>query len=160
MVSCWSRSIARVKWSAVPIKTRRLWTRTRSRPRSWRWLGSRGRCRPGSRGSCRRSRCRCGRRGSGCGCRCRRRRRRRSWREPAASRKYADIVNVLFVLTTGRVKVKRRRISHVTARVIRNDGDVITYLVLLWPAFGRIESRAYRNVRRPGAACVRAIGIK
>ena len=51
-------------------------------------------------------------------------------------------------------------LSPVGVKVIRDDGDVVTYLVLLWPAFGRIERGAYRGVRRPRRACVCAVGIK
>jgi len=35
------------------------------------------------------------------------------------------------MLPTGRVKVKRGRIRHVAARVVRNNSDVITDLVLV-----------------------------
>src|SRR2546427_469070 len=82
------------------------------------WRG----CRSGRSGRCRSWR------GSG------RRRRRR-----AGGWKYAHEIDVLFVLAPARVEVERSRIRHITTGMIRNDGDVVAYLVLVRPAFERTK---------------------
>ena len=43
------------------------------------------------------------------------------------------------MLPTGRVKVKRGRIRHVAARVVRHDRDVITDLILVRIPLHRIK---------------------
>ena len=63
----------------------------------------------------------------------------------------------MFVLAPVWVKIERGRIRHVATRVVRNDGDVIAYLVLIRIAFERIKRIAHGNVRRP---CDAAIGAK
>jgi len=64
------------------------------------------------------------------------------------------------MLSRGWVQVKRGRIRYVAAGVIGDDGDVVPYLVLLWPSLSRIECCAYRDVRRPCRTCICAVGIK
>ena len=64
------------------------------------------------------------------------------------------------MLSRGRVQVERGRIRYVAASVIGDDGDVVPYLVLLWPALCRIERWGYRDVRRPRRTCIGAVGIK
>ena len=64
------------------------------------------------------------------------------------------------MLTRARVKVVGGRVRDVASRVIRHDGDVIAYLVLLRIAFERIKRIAHRNVRRPSNAAIRAEGIE
>ena len=63
-------------------------------------------------------------------------------------------------MITTRVEIERGRIRHVAAGIVRNNGDVIAYLVLIWIAFERIKRRAHRNVRRPGNAGVSAERIE
>src|SRR6266496_4435648 len=105
--------------------------------RPGRWLKSRRRRRPGSscRWWCRR----------GCA--------------PARWR-YPNVINVFFVLSRVRVEIKRRGIRHIASGIIRNDGDVIAYLVLLWIALERIKGVAHGDVRRPCDAAIRAERIK
>ena len=64
------------------------------------------------------------------------------------------------MLSRRRIQVECGRIRYVAAGVIGDDGDVVPYLVLLWPALSRIECLAYRDVRRPRRTCVCAVGIK
>lgn len=64
------------------------------------------------------------------------------------------------MLSRGGIKVKRSGIRHVTASVIGDNGDVISYLILLWPALSRVERCGYRNVRRPRRTRICAVGIK
>ena len=78
---------------------------------------------------------------------------RRTWAD-------ADVIDVLFVLTSRRIKVKRSRIRHVTASQVGYDGDVIPYLILVRPAFLRIERVAHCYIGRPGNTGIRAIRIK
>ena len=58
------------------------------------------------------------------------------------------------------VEVERSGVSHVAASFIRNDRNIIAYLVLIRIAFERIKRIAHRNVRRPGHASVGAEGIE
>jgi len=58
------------------------------------------------------------------------------------------------------VKIERGRIRHVATRVVRNDGDVIAYLVLIRIAFERIKGITHGNVRRPRDAAIRAERIE
>ena len=69
----------------------------------------------------------------------------------------ADVVDVLLVLTSIRIKVEGSRIRHVAASQVGNDGDVIAYLVLVRPAFLRIKGVAHRHIGRPTNAGIRAI---
>jgi hypothetical protein len=112
--------------------------------------------------------CGCGRssRGGGRGvsscwrrCRCwTSRRRRRGCR--SARRRYPHVVNVFFVLPRTRVEIKSRRIRHISSGVVRNNGDVIAYLVLIRIAFERVERIAHLDVRRPRNAAIRAERIE
>jgi hypothetical protein len=64
------------------------------------------------------------------------------------------------VLARVRVKVERRRIRHIATGVVRNNGDVIAYLVLLRIAFERGKRIAHRDVRRPSDAAVGTPGVE
>ena len=66
----------------------------------------------------------------------------------------------MFVLAPVWVEIKRGRIRHVATRVVRNDGDVIAYLVLIRIAFERIKGITHGNVRRPRDAAIRAERIE
>jgi hypothetical protein len=66
----------------------------------------------------------------------------------------------LFVLAIVRVEIERGRVRYVAPGIIRHDGDVIADLILLRPAFGRIERLTDRHVGRPSRAAVGAIGIE
>ena len=64
------------------------------------------------------------------------------------------------MLPRARVEIKRGGIRNITSSIVRNDGDVIAYLVLLRIAFERIKRIAHGNVRRPGDAAIRAERIE
>jgi hypothetical protein len=64
------------------------------------------------------------------------------------------------VLAPIRIKVKRGGVSHVAARFIGNDRDVISYFVLVRIAFKWDKWITYRHVRRPRHAGIGAKGIK
>ena len=64
------------------------------------------------------------------------------------------------MLAPVRVEIKRGRIRHVATRVVRNNGDVIAYLVLIRIAFERIKGIAHGDVRRPRDAAIRAERIE
>ena len=49
------------------------------------------------------------------------------------------VVNVLFVLSKTGVEIECGGIRHIATGVVGNDGNVISYLVLLRPAFLRIK---------------------
>ena len=66
----------------------------------------------------------------------------------------------MFVLPPARIEVKSSGIRYVAPGIIRYDRDVITYLVLIRPAFGGIKRLTDRHVGRPGRAAVCAIGIE
>ena len=66
----------------------------------------------------------------------------------------------MFVLAPVRVEIKRSRIRYVATRVVRNDGDVIAYLVLIRIAFERIKGIAHGDVSRPRDAAIRAERIE
>ena len=95
--------------------------------------------------------------------RCRRssRRRRSSgrWRR-ATGWRYTNEIDVLFVLSPARVEVVGSRVGHVTSSVIRDDGDIIAYLVLVRPAFERIKGIAHGYVRRPRNTAIGAVGVE
>ena len=74
--------------------------------------------------------------------------------------KYPNVINVFLVLSVVRVEVEGGRVGDIPSRVIRNDGDVIAYLVLHWVPFEGRERSAHRDVRRPCDAAVRAPGIE
>jgi len=63
-------------------------------------------------------------------------------------------------LIAARVEIKRGRIRHIATCVVRNHRDVITDLVLIRIAFGRVKWSAHRNVRRPCYPGVGAEGIE
>ena len=127
------------------------------RARSGRW--PRRSCRRTTRcnGCCR---CSCGR-----GC-CRRRSRWR-WRHSRCRRRcrsaawrHTNKIDVLLVLSPAGVKVVRCRVCDIASGVIGHNGDVITYLVLLWPAFQRSEGIAHSYVGRPGNTAIGAVGVE
>ena len=64
------------------------------------------------------------------------------------------------MLAPARVEVVRCGIRHVASCVVRDNGDVIADLVLVWPAFERIKGVAYRYVRRPRHPAIGAVGIE
>jgi hypothetical protein len=66
----------------------------------------------------------------------------------------------LLVLAVVRVEIERGRVRYIAPGIIRHDGDVIAYLILLRPAFGGIKWLTDRHVGRPGRAGVCAIGIE
>ena len=55
------------------------------------------------------------------------------------TRKYPNIINVFLVLTVVRVEVECRRISHVAARLVGNNSNVIAYLALVRITLRRIK---------------------
>src|SRR5256885_14126974 len=61
--------------------------------------------------------------------------------------RHSHVINILFV-------VKRGSVGNVASRVVRNNGDVIAYLVLVWITDERIERIAHGDVRRPRNAAV------
>ena len=64
------------------------------------------------------------------------------------------------MLSGVRVEIKGRGIRHIASGIVRNDGNVIAYLVLVRIAFERIKRIAHRNIRRPRDAAIGAPGIK
>jgi hypothetical protein len=76
------------------------------------------------------------------------------------AREYPNVINVFFVLVSLRVEVKGGGVSHVAARFIGNDRDIVAYLALIRIAFERIKCIAHRHVRRPCHAGIGAKGIK
>ena len=64
------------------------------------------------------------------------------------------------MLVSLRVEVKGGRVSHVAARFIGNDRDIIAYLALIGIALERIKRIADRDVRRPCNAAIRTPGIE
>jgi hypothetical protein len=58
------------------------------------------------------------------------------------------------------VDIESGRIRYVAPGVIRYDGDVIAYLLIVRKTRLRIERIAHRNVRRPGDATICAPGIE
>ena len=59
-----------------------------------------------------------------------------------------------------RIEVERSRVRHIAARLIRNNGDIVAYLVLIRIALLRIKRNAYRDIRRPCSAGIGAVGIE
>ena len=53
--------------------------------------------------------------------------------------KYPNVINVLLVLTVVRVEVECGRISHVAARLVGNNSNVIAYLALVRITLRRIK---------------------
>ena len=76
------------------------------------------------------------------------------------AREYANVINVLFVLVAIRIKVKGSGIRDIAARFVRDDGDIVPYLILIRIAFERVERIGHRNVSRPGHTGVSAKRIK
>jgi hypothetical protein len=64
------------------------------------------------------------------------------------------------VLAPARVEVERGGIRHIGSGVIRYERDVIAYLILVGPAFQRIERGAHGYVRRPSNTPIGAVGIE
>ena len=73
---------------------------------------------------------------------------------------YPNVINVLLVLTVVRVEVECGRISHVAARLVGNNCNVIADLVLIRITLRRIKGIAHSNISRPGDASVGAIGVE
>jgi len=64
------------------------------------------------------------------------------------------------VLSSARVEVKGGRVGDISSRVIRDDGDIIAYLVLLRPPLQRTKRTAHCHVRRPGNSAVGTIRVE
>ena len=64
------------------------------------------------------------------------------------------------MLTSARIEVVGSGVGDIASRVIRHDGDVITYLVLVRIAFEWIERIARRHIRRPRNAAIGAVGVE
>jgi hypothetical protein len=62
------------------------------------------------------------------------------------TRKYPNVINVLFVLAVVGVEVESGCVSHVTPGLIGHNGDIVAYLVLIRIAFERVERIAHRDV--------------
>ena len=58
------------------------------------------------------------------------------------------------------VEIEGSGIGNIPSRVIRHDGDIVAYLVLLRPAFKRRKRSGHGNVRRPCDAAIRAERIE
>ena len=58
------------------------------------------------------------------------------------------------------IEVKGGGVSHITSGIVRYNGDIITYFLLVRVAFEGIKRIAYRHVRRPGHASVGAEGVE
>ena len=146
----------------MPARQQSVIATTRSRPGAWRGARPRRQLRPwrwrgsGSSSSCSCSCCRrCSRRSRGrssggrwrgCGSWRRtaaRHDRRRCWFGTGWIWADADVIDVLLMLTSIRIKVEGSRIRHVAAGQIGNDRDVIPYLILVRPAFLRIKGVAH-----------------
>ena len=127
------------------------WNRPWRRRWSYRSCGSSGRSDAGGHARCY---CWCGsRRWCNCWRSC------RSWGRCGylSTGKYSHIINVLFVSADGlRVFVKRGGICHVASGIVRHNGDVIAYLLILWKASLRIKRITHRNIGGPRRAAVRA----
>jgi hypothetical protein len=59
-----------------------------------------------------------------------------------------------------RVDIEGGGIGHVRSGVVRNDGDVIAYLLIIRKTCLRIEGVAHSDVRRPAEATISAPGIE
>ena len=53
--------------------------------------------------------------------------------------KYPNVINVFLVLTVVRVEVEGGRVSHVAPSFIRDNGDIVAYLVLVRITLRRIK---------------------
>ena len=58
------------------------------------------------------------------------------------------------------VEIERRGICHVAARVVRHDGHVIAYFVLVRPTFNGTKGLAHRHIGRPGEAGIGAVRVE
>lgn len=76
------------------------------------------------------------------------------------TREYANVIDIFFVLVAIRIKVERSGIRYIASRFVRDDGDIVPYLILIRIAFERVERIAHRNVSRPGYTGVSAKRIK
>ena len=66
----------------------------------------------------------------------------------------------MFVLIAAGVKIECGGVRHVTSGVVRHDGEIIAYLILVGPPFERIKGIAHWHVGRPCNAAVGAVGIE
>jgi hypothetical protein len=67
----------------------------------------------------------------------------------------------LFVAANSvRVDIEGGGIGHIASRVVRNNRDVIAYLLIIWKTCLRVERIARRNIRRPRYATVGAVRIE
>ena len=64
------------------------------------------------------------------------------------------------MLPTARIEVESSGIRYVATGIIRNNRDVITYLILIRPALSGIKGRAHGNVCRPGNTAIGAVGVE
>jgi hypothetical protein len=63
-----------------------------------------------------------------------------------SAREYPNVIDIFFVLVSLRVEVKRGGVRHVTSGVIRNDGDIVTYLVLVRVALKWVKGITHCHV--------------
>ena len=61
--------------------------------------------------------------------------------------KYPNVINVFLVLISVRVEVKRGGIRYIAARLIGDNGNVVTDLALVWIALEGVKRIAHRNIR-------------
>ena len=64
------------------------------------------------------------------------------------------------MLAPARVKVEGGRIRYIPARIVGDNGNIITYLALVRIAFERIKRGTHRDVGRPGYSGVGAVRIE
>ena len=62
------------------------------------------------------------------------------------SRKHTHVINIFFVLVAVRVEVKRVRISHIAASLVRHNSDIVTDLILLRITFERVKRIADSDI--------------
>jgi hypothetical protein len=74
--------------------------------------------------------------------------------------KYPNVINVFLVLSVVRVEVECGRISHVAARLVGYNRDIVAYFVLIRITLRRVKRVAHSNIGRPGDASVGAIGVE
>src|SRR5262249_50715938 len=87
------------------------------------------------------------------------RRSSRGWRR-RTGRRYTNKIDVLLVLSSAGIEVVGSRVGDVPSSLIRDDGDIITYLGLLRPTFQRFECLTDSYVGSPRNTAVGAIGIE
>jgi hypothetical protein len=64
------------------------------------------------------------------------------------------------VLAQVRVEIKRGSIRYIASGVVRNNGNVVTYLALVRIAFEGVKRIAHRHISRPANTSVRAIRVE